>query len=254
LLLIIDHVIEQLPFQGSAWPVTTLLIMYLLFILKFGKKYMENRKPYNLKNILIGYNIFQVICNGILFSIQFYYYFIDSPYDLECMKSLPSDSSHKSIERTIAYIYFINKIMDLLDTIFIVLRKNYKQITLLHVFHHVIMVYITYCVHRFYGVGGQFFTIGFLNTFVHTIMYFYYLLSAKYPELKGSLWWKKYITLIQIIQFVIITFHSTYILFVNPACEFPRFCHYLIIAGSLTFIVMFTKFFIKAYVMPRKCK
>jgi len=40
-----------------------------------------------------------------------------------------------------------------------------------------------------------------LNTMVHVIMYSYYALSAFGPRIQKYLWWKKYITIIQLIQF-----------------------------------------------------
>ena len=39
-----------------------------------------------------------------------------------------------------------------------------------------------------------------LNCFVHTIMYTYYLLSALGPALRPFLWWKKYLTMLQLVR------------------------------------------------------
>lgn len=36
-----------------------------------------------------------------------------------------------------AYAYFLLKILDLFDTIFFVLRKRARQISFLHVYHHI---------------------------------------------------------------------------------------------------------------------
>jgi len=63
----------------SPWPTTAILIAYLLFVLKLGKIYMAERKPYNIKNVIIGYNIFQVIYNVIMFgfvSSETYTYYL----------------------------------------------------------------------------------------------------------------------------------------------------------------------------------
>ena len=38
------------------------------------------------------------------------------------------------------HLYFIVKVVDLLDTVFFVLRKKQNQVTFLHVYHHVGMV------------------------------------------------------------------------------------------------------------------
>ncbi|KAM8714177.1 hypothetical protein ACLKA7_014334 [Drosophila subpalustris] len=179
------------PICGSAWSITAITTGYLLFVLKLGKIFMRNRKPYNLKNVLIAYNIFQVIYNSILFGFGVYFMIINPAYDRRCINFLPLDHPLKYVERWLTYGYYVNKIIDLLDTVFYVLRKSYKQITVLHVYHHVMMIVGPYLTIRFYGFGGQYVTMGFFNTFVHAVMYSYYCISAMYPDLKGNLWWKK---------------------------------------------------------------
>ncbi|KAM8714165.1 hypothetical protein ACLKA7_014327 [Drosophila subpalustris] len=211
-----DPAAKNFPLLGSPWPVTFLILGYLLIVLKFGKKFMEHRQPFEIKKIMIFYNFFQVIYNGITFGSLFYYVVIKPAYPFDCFHTLPLDDPKKNIERMLTFLYFINKIIDLLDTVFFVLRKSYKQITFLHVYHHSAMVCAIYWTVRFYGFGGQFAIVGLANTFVHTVMYFYYMISAIYTGLKQSLWWKKYITKIQIIQFVIGMSHSIYILIFNP--------------------------------------
>ena len=39
-------------------------------------------------------------------------------------------------------------------------------------------------------------------------MYFYYLCAAWGPGVQKYLWWKKYITTIQLVQFVLVFFHA----------------------------------------------
>lgn len=51
-----------------------------------------------------------------------------------------------------------------------------------------------------YVGGGHTVYFGLMNTAVHTIMYFYYLLSIYNPEYKKSIWWKKYITQMQLVR------------------------------------------------------
>ena len=44
---------------------------------------------------------------------------------------------------------------------------------------------------------------GLFNTAIHVFMYSYYTLASFGPEMQKYLWWKKYITQLQILQFVI---------------------------------------------------
>lgn len=45
---------------------------------------------------------------------------------------------------------------------------------------------------------------GALNSFVHVVMYSYYLLTALNPKYKNNLWWKKYITQLQIVRVIMV--------------------------------------------------
>ena len=48
--------------------------------------------------------------------------------------------------------------------------------------------------------GEQGVVIGFLNSVVHVIMYFYYMVAAMGPKYQKYLWWKKYMTWIQLVR------------------------------------------------------
>ncbi|ALC41559.1 CG17821 [Drosophila busckii] len=230
------------------WHVFLLYAAYAAFVFRVGRKFMENRKPLNVKTPMIVYNAFQVVYNSILFYNLVYYMYVEPMYDLRCMETLPLDHPKKNVERWIMYGYFINKLLDLLDTVFFVLRKSYKQITLLHVYHHILMGLTPYFIGRFYGFGGQFVTIALLNTLVHIVMYFYYLISAMSTKLKGSIWWKKYITVIQLVQFVILLAQTLYVKVFEPDCGYPAILNYLQMTQSITMIIMFSNFYIKSYV------
>lgn len=50
-----------------------------------------------------------------------------------------------------------------------------------------------------YLPGGHGAFIGFLNSFIHIIMYSYYILAALGPSIQKYLWWKKHITTMQLV-------------------------------------------------------
>lgn len=41
---------------------------------------------------------------------------------------------------------------------------------------------------------------GSINSFIHVIMYFYYFLAALGPQMQPYLWWKKYLTRMQMVS------------------------------------------------------
>lgn len=55
-----------------------------------------------------------------------------------------------------------------------------------------------------YMPGGHAIFIGFINSFVHIIMYSYYMFAAMGPQFQKYLWWKKYITNLQMVSVIII--------------------------------------------------
>ena len=85
-----------------------------------------------------------------------------------------------------------------LHQIFFVLRKKNKQVSFLHVYHHSIMPFTWWFGVKF-AAGGQGTFHAMLNCCVHVIMYSYYALAALGPAYQKYLWWKKYMTSIQLV-------------------------------------------------------
>jgi len=121
-------------------------------------------------------------------------------YNFKCIKNLPPDHEYKTWERWLTYSYFFNKLLDLLETVFFVLRKKDRQISFLHVFHHMYMLYFSFMYLYYYGYGGHGFFMCFFNVVVHIMMYSYYYQSSLNRDSKGDLWWKKYITNLQMVR------------------------------------------------------
>ncbi|CAG2240046.1 ELOVL4 [Mytilus edulis] len=153
-------------------PVLVIFASYLLMV-KFGPKLMEHRKPLQLHNVLIAYNLFMVLLSAYMF-YEFLMSAVLAGYSIRCQ---PVDYSNNPIA----------------IRIFFILRKKNQQITFLHVYHHSTML-LNWWLGVKYIAGGQSFFLALLNTFVHILMYGYYGLSALGPHVQKYLWWKKYIT------------------------------------------------------------
>jgi hypothetical protein len=112
------------------------------------------------------------------------------------------------------WFYYISKGIEFFDTIFMIIRKRFQQITFLHIFHHSSMfilwwVVLTWVPVRssnyyfrlkfFFFQSGQAWFGPLMNSIVHILMYSYYGLSV-IPSLRGKLWWKQYITIIQLVK------------------------------------------------------
>ncbi|XP_076265655.1 very long chain fatty acid elongase AAEL008004-like isoform X2 [Rhynchophorus ferrugineus] len=205
---------------------------------------MENRKPFHLKNTLVSYNLFQVIFSAwIFYSIGMGGWFTGE-YSLRCQ---PVDYSNKpSTIRMVhaSWWYFFSKFTDFFDTIFFVLRKKFDHINTLHVIHHGIMPMsvwfgVKYC------PGGHSTFFGLLNSFVHVVMYFYYFLTALGPQVQKYLWWKKYLTAFQMVQFVAIMVHAFQLFFTE--CNYPKVFALWIGSHAVLFFFLFRDFYRKTY-------
>ncbi|XP_014091801.3 very long chain fatty acid elongase F isoform X1 [Bactrocera oleae] len=241
-----------LPFHGALLPYLLTTIFYMLFVFKIGPFFMKNRQPYNLTSVLRYYNIGQIIYNAVVSCMAFYLYVIKSPLALTCITILPKDHPLKNIEGLVSALYVINKFIDYFDTIFFVLRKSYKQITFLHVYHHIMISSLGLLYLRYLGGGGHAATVGILNSFVHVVMYAYYLASATHPEMKNSLWWKIYVTKLQLIQFVVLFVHQMWPLVVQTDCEYPKLLLVCSCLQALFMIYLFSSFYVRTYIRSPK--
>ncbi|XP_037774349.1 uncharacterized protein LOC119570835 [Penaeus monodon] len=84
-----------------------------------------------------------------------------------------------------------------------------------------------------------------INSFIHVVMYSYYLLAAMGPRMRPYLCWKKYLTTMQMIQFVIDFVHSFQMLFIDcPGV--PKSASKLVMGHSLLLLLLFASFYSKA--------
>uniref|UniRef100_A0A2A4J203 Elongation of very long chain fatty acids protein n=1 Tax=Heliothis virescens TaxID=7102 RepID=A0A2A4J203_HELVI len=142
------------------------------------------------------------------------------------------------------HYYFLAKISELLDTIFFVLRKKSNQVTFLHVYHHTLMVAVTWTALKYEPTYAVLF-LGLLNSTVHVVMYTYYGLSSV-PSLAKYLWWKKYITSMQLIQFALILIHFAIAYVVSECSPSYTMSTAMVINGTL-FLYLFGNFYVKTY-------
>lgn len=239
--------VESYPLLGSSKPVITILAMYLIFIYYLGPKLMENRKPFKLKGLMMFYNTIQIIGSGTVGIYGYYWTYHQNHFKFRCQEANFSASEQGYKEFIATYSYFILKILDLSDTIFFVLRKKNAQISILHVYHHVIMFVIMFIGSK-YIPAGHLTLIGIINCFVHVVMYFYYLVSSVSSKL---IWWKKYLTQIQILQFTAVQLHALNALLRND-CKYPKSLLSLTLLINFTITLFFCNFYYHAYIKKKK--
>ncbi|CAL7952341.1 unnamed protein product [Xylocopa violacea] len=241
-----EIMVDSWPMMGSPGPMLCIVGTYLAFVLKVGPKMMEKRPAFQLNSLLIAYNAFQV-----LFSIWLTLQSLEPGVGLLMFSPKCNNANRTQTDLDVqasvskaAWWYFIAKIVELLDTVFFVLRKKQNQVTFLHVYHHTMTAVFSWCYLKFLP-GEQGPLIGFLNSFVHIAMYSYYLIAALGPQYRKYLWWKKYMTWMQLIQFVIMLGYLIMILAMD--CKVPKALTYFFMTFVVIFIYLFSDFYRKAY-------
>ncbi|XP_014209417.1 elongation of very long chain fatty acids protein AAEL008004-like isoform X2 [Copidosoma floridanum] len=226
---------------GSPWPGLAIIGIYLHFIYRLGPSIMAKRKPMNLDRVMQIYDLVQIILNSYLFYKALVLAWLKD-YNYTC-EPIDYSNSPKAIEvASTVYLYFILKILDLLDTVFFVLRKKDNQISFLHVYHHAGMVMGGWGGVK-YVPGGHITFLGLVNAFVHMVMYSHYLIMSLRIT---KPWWKKYITQLQLFQFFLILVHFSQLFFRD--CGFPLWPVLVFIPQNLFMIVLFGDFYYKTYV------
>jgi elongation of very long chain fatty acids protein 7 len=237
-----DPRVKDMPFMES--PRTTLIITVLyLAMVAYGPGIMKDRKSFNLNGIMKIYNLTTCLTSGYLV----HEYLMSGwlfDYSFGCQPVDYSQNPKALRMVNTCWLFFFTKIVDLLDTVFFVLRKKNNQLSFLHVMHHGIMPISCWVALKF--VPGGFGTFScLLNSGIHFIMYFYYFLSSFGDTFRPYLGWKKYLTAMQMIQFLMIMVHSSQLLFIK--CDFPIGWCYWGCSYLVVFLIFFGNFYIKSY-------
>nr|CAI5858354.1 unnamed protein product [Callosobruchus analis] len=185
---------------GKLGHLVLILVSYVYFCTKAGPRYMKDRKPYELKTVIQFYNLTQVLAS-------MYLVYEGCPkgqkhYSL-CITNISYFCLYFFFQMARAvWVYFMCKLVELLDTVFFVLRKKYNQVSFLHLYHHTLMPICAWIGVTFLP-GGHGTLLGVINSFIHVIMYTYYFLSSLGPQYQKYLWWKKHVTILQMVSYIL---------------------------------------------------
>uniref|UniRef100_A0A8C0QQW6 Elongation of very long chain fatty acids protein n=2 Tax=Canis lupus familiaris TaxID=9615 RepID=A0A8C0QQW6_CANLF len=218
-----DPRLQGYPLMGSPLLMTSILLTYVYFVLSLGPRIMANRKPFQLRGFMIVYNF-----SLVALSLYIVYEMV-----------------------RVAWLFLFSKFIELMDTVIFILRKKDGQVTFLHVFHHSVLPWSWW-----WGVkiapGGMGSFHAMINSSVHVVMYLYYGLSALGPVAQPYLWWKKHMTAIQLIQFVLVSLHISQYYFM-PSCDYqyPVIIHLIWMYGTI-FFVLFSNFWYHSYTKGKR--
>lgn len=218
-----------------------LLVTFCLY------KYMKQRKTglndSILKRIIFYYN---AICVGlagyVVYAIINYKVFIDAG-SYVCNISAKPNTSETQYIAFVFWIFYAQKFWEFMDTWFFLLRRSFRQVTFLHIFHHSSITFVVGSILPFDYSGDMFLPI-FLNACVHVLMYSHYLVTAM--GIKS--WWRQYLTTLQLLQFCAITLQSGLAWRVGPSCGSPDWSKFAMMMYMGSMLWLFVRFFYHRYI------
>ncbi|XP_018343467.1 PREDICTED: elongation of very long chain fatty acids protein 1-like [Trachymyrmex septentrionalis] len=236
---------------SAPMPVFFICIVYLYIVYIAGPQFMKNRQPYSLKTFMQCYNVVQIISNAwIAFNFMTY----GRPFTAvwrfcESLDELCGNYSEKVLE-TMWWALML-KVYDLVETVVFVLRKKDRQISFLHIYHHVstfiyVWLMLSYFSHSFNIVTMS------LNCSVHVVMYSYYFLSTFGSNMQRTLLLvKKSITTLQMthIAFIMVFSMQGFI----PSCGAKMVKYYSAITSinCMINLLFFYNYFYHSYRKPK---
>lgn len=226
-----------------------LVSLYLISVLYVGPRLMANRKPLEIKSLIRLYNAAMILIN--IYLIKRALSLVDNGRSFFNCKGVEMDFSRVDEIANITEIFLLSRLADFLDTIWFVLRKKQSHISFLHVFHHSYVPTVAYIGTRWMPVVPNAMSFPFINSAIHVVMYAYYLL-ATFPQIRQYLWWKRYLTALQMLQFVTVLIYNVFgYFYFSKVCgksQTPAFIGSLM--SAVIFLALFTSFYKRAYVIP----
>lgn len=226
------------PFKEVWWSGPICFSIGYLIMVYVGPKLMKDREPFDIKPYMFTYNLYQCVLN-IWFVLAVAHELYTNDLFTGIWGNYPDNSIRGFRISFLVWVHYNNKYVELLDTVFMILRKKNNQISFLHCYHHVMLIWAWFLVCKVEAGGDSFFG-ATVNSFIHVIMYGYYTLALVGIPCP----WKKWITKCQMIQFCLCLGHSIYAAIKgNAPIILPAAQAFVM----LNMLVLFGNFYKKAY-------
>ncbi|KAG8949681.1 hypothetical protein FRC04_008427 [Tulasnella sp. 424] len=234
----------------STWPVVaSAIVVYLSTI--FGiREIMRDRQPLKLTFLFQLHNLLLTTGSGLLLVVM-----LEEIVPIVWKHGLfYGICGYGAWTPRMEFYYIINyyfKYIELIDTVFLALKK--KPLAFLHVFHHSATALL--CFTQLNGRTSVSWTVITLNLAVHVLMYYYYWATAG----GRKIWWKKYLTTMQITQFIIdlfVVYFASYSYFASTyfpnmptmgSCAGEEHAAFFGCALLTSYLFLFIDFYVRTY-------
>ncbi|NXP67727.1 ELOV6 protein, partial [Chloropsis cyanopogon] len=217
-------------------------IIYLILI--FGiQHFMKERRPFNLRTPLVlwsfSLSLFSFIAACRVWK-QMAFLLLTKGFK----QSVCSQSFYvHPVSKLWIYLFVLSKLVELGDTLFIVLRK--KQLIFLHWYHHLVTMVLSWYGYKTMAAGMGWNAA--LNLSIHFVMYLYYTVTAMGTRVPHSL--TMLLTTAQMVQMIGYVMMSTFIFFWRDdnLCQISWPLLLLSSILYITLFILFSNFFVKTY-------
>ncbi|KAL9619421.1 MAG: hypothetical protein Q9160_005932 [Pyrenula sp. 1 TL-2023] len=237
----------------STWQETAGVLVSYYIIIFGGRQFMKNRPAYKLNGFFMIHNFYLTTISAILLAL-FAEQLIPTVWNNGVFFAICNHKGGWTKELvTLYYLNYLTKYLELIDTVFLVLKKKPLIPAFLHTYHHGATALLCYT--QLIGLTAVSWVPITLNLTVHVVMYWYYFQSARGVRI----WWKQYITVLQIVQFVIdlgfvyfaswTYFTSTYFSWLPNAgrCAGEEFAAFAGMGIISSYLLLFISFYFATY-------
>jgi len=146
----------------------------------------------------------------------------------------------------ISHCFYLSKALDFVDTMFMIIKGNWRQVSFLHVYHH-FSIFLFYWLNAQCNYDGDAYFSIVLNGSIHFVMYGYYLVTAFNVTVPMII--KKAITNAQLTQFCCMELQGVALLTMS-GCGSSRRVTILFMVYISTMLVLFMNFKRQNYKKP----
>jgi elongation of very long chain fatty acids protein 6 len=242
---------SSMKYFSDNWKIPLFSVNVYVFLVFYGPKLMKNAKPFGLQRELALWNLLLAVFSilGAYYTVPELYHNLQTQtfYDTVCQNSTRTWGAGTT--GFWMMLFCASKIPELIDTLFIVLRK--KPLIFLHWYHHVTVLLYAWDAYSTMASSGLYFAA--MNYTVHAIMYSYYFLQA--AKMCPKWFPAVLITVLQILQMVVgtvVCMSNWYYSLIGAPCSITQTS---MIAGALmyaSYLALFVQFAKKRYFTAKK--
>jgi len=245
----IDKRVVSWPLMANPWPTLAICLMYCLAAYILPK--MLKGQVFQITWAVRAYNLCMVAINFYI-AKELLRNSVGYVKNWQCDPLVFGEDDRLMAVAGAIWWFYISKSLEMLDTIFFILRGKYEHVSFLHVYHHSTILFM-YWIAAAYMAGGASVPAAIINSSIHVLMYGYYFLAALGPHMQKYLWWKRYLTRLQILQFAFNVFFNLNVLFrFGDTCNYPMWMVKLCTWYNVSFIILFSNFYMKSYIKGKE--